>query len=238
MYAVIYGTGKWARTLGNKIKDHGLLPVHIGSDDRLALFSRSQYPKFTQGYPLFILSKTENHFKDLKDCLPHLPKEIYIEKGFSSATERQQAKELVGNIPVFFLSQYRFSQIFEDFLKEQETICGIKYNWYVEQHSAQEWMHHIVSIDNYLKNNNCDLYVEHYGHYVIDSISQVNIVKSEIRSLIIEIETTAADYTIELGKTNILKRGPTILNMVENEDCLSEQISQIINAKKEKLERL
>lgn len=187
---------------------------------------------------MFILSKTENHLNDLKDCLPHLPKEIYIEKGFASANERRKAKELVGDIPVFFLSQYRFSEIFTDFLEQQETICGIKYNWAVEQHSAQEWMYHIVSIDNYLKNNNSDLYVEQFGHYVIDSISQVNIIKSKIRSLIIEIETTTADYTIELGNTNSLKRGSTVLTVVNNEDCLGEQISHIINDKKEKLERL
>ena len=44
-----------------KLKDHSLFPIHIGSDDRLALFSRGNRPKILQGLPIYIASKSENH---------------------------------------------------------------------------------------------------------------------------------------------------------------------------------
>lgn len=202
------------------------------------MFSRGNRPKILQRLPVYIASKSENHFRDFQDCLGHNPCEIYIEKGFSSIKEKEEACRLAGSIPVYFLSQYRFSSILEKFLKYNETICGIKYIWNVDQHAAQEWLYHIVSIDNYIKNTNNNLFIEDYGIYDIDALSQVQIIKSQERSCKIEIETNSADYIIELGMTNKLYRNHLVVESQDSEDCLDKQLSSIINGNREKLERL
>lgn len=214
----------------------------MGSDDTLAIFNRGDRPQILRGYPVFIASETRNHFDDFVDCLNHDPSAVYIEKGFCSQQEKNQARELAGDIPVYFLSQYRFSKVFDKFLMYNETICGIKYTWQVELHSAQEWLYHIVSLDNYIKNSSNSFYVKDYGTYEIDSISQFSILKSPTRSCKIEIETTNINYEIELGKNNRLyySTPKDFHYMIDetNEDCLGAEITSILNGNKEKLERL
>jgi len=210
----------------------------VGSDDTLALFNRGDRPQILRGYPVFIASKTRNHFDDFVDCLNHNPSAVYIEKGFSSHEQRAKAKTLAGNIPVYFLSQYRFSEVIAKFKTYQDTIIDIKYNWQVEQHHAQEWLYHIVSLDNYIKGTDNFLYVDDYGQYNLDGISQVNIVKSTERSTTIEIDTDSTSYKCTLGNNNSLIKGVLIVTAIDNEDCLGKQITSILNNKREKLERL
>lgn len=95
-----------------------------------------------------------------------------------------------------------------------------------------------MSIDNYIKETKNNIYITDYGNYDIDSISKVQIKQSFERSCKIEIETTTFGYTIELGKSNKLYQGNLVIESVVNEDCLGIQLSNIMNDKKEKLERL
>lgn len=215
-----------------------LHPIHVGSDDSLALFSRGDRPKILQGHPTFIASKTANHFRDFVDCLAHRPSAVYIEKGFLTSEQRHEARELAKDIPVYFLSQYRFSRVFDKFKSYGETIVEMKYNWNVEQHHAQEWLYHIVSIDNYIKGTDNFLYVDDYGSFTLDGISQINIEKSHTRSTQIEIDTNVCSYVIKLGSTNSLIKGALVIEEIKNEDCLGLQINAILANNIEKLERL
>lgn len=95
-----------------------------------------------------------------------------------------------------------------------------------------------MSIDNYIKNTNNNLFIADYGIYDIDALSQVQILKSKERSCKIEIKTNDAEYVIELGMSNKLYRNNLIVESQDSEDCLDKQISSIINGNREKLERL
>lgn len=202
------------------------------------MFNRGDRPNILKKLPAFIASKTDNHFSDFVDCLGHNPSSIFIEKGFQNKQEKIKSKELAGDIPVYFLSQYRFSSVIDKFLAYKETIVSMKYTWQVEQHAAQEWLYHIISLDNYIKGLDNELYINDYGSYNIDAISQVEILKNNQRHCKIDIETIQSDYTIELGKANKIIRENLVIKHQDNEDCLGKQISEIFTDSIEKLERL
>jgi hypothetical protein len=166
-----------------------------------------------------------------------------VEKGFQNKKEHNIAKGIFSN--TFILSQYRFSKIFE-VLKKYEigNIIKCDYEWEVDGGIPSEWVPHIISIDNYLKENNLKFYIKDFGTYRIDNISDFTLKKSNARSLKIYLKTDNADITLELGKENSYKiffklNGMVEKNTYENEDCLLQQLKSIfIQNDLIKLERL
>jgi hypothetical protein len=168
---------------------------------------------------------------------------IFIEKGFLNQEEKSQAKKLVGDTPTYILSQYRYSDAVNSVVDLQETIISCRYNWTVDSGHISEWAYHILSIDNYLKNTNNQLYIQEQGEYDIDQISSISIQRANVRSLEIEVTTDQHDIHITLGKNNkvVIKNKQTnnIINLeYEQEDCLGKQIKDVINSNIKKLERL
>lgn len=168
---------------------------------------------------------------------------MFVEKGFLNKEEHNIAKGLFNN--TFVLSQYRFSKIFE-VLKKYEigNIIKCDYEWEIDNSTPSEWVHHIISIDNYLKENNLKFYVKDFGTYRIDDVSDFTIKQTAARSLKIYLETNKADIILELGKENsysIISKLDNIVekNTYENEDCLLQQLNSIfIQNDLTKLERL
>ena len=101
MSCIIYGTGKWAKLLGNKLKEQKLDPIYIGSDSAVSTYTRKNIPDNVLNAKnpglIFIASSTNNHLADLKHCLENFKNvsKIFIEKGFASKDERDEAKSLL-----------------------------------------------------------------------------------------------------------------------------------------------
>lgn len=196
-----------------------------------------------KGSTIFIASATCDHYQDLEYSLKLHPSKIFIEKGFSNQEEREKAKTLVGNIPTYILSQYRYSAAISCVVDLQETITACRYTLNVDAGSISEWAYHILSIDNYLKNTNNQLYIQELGEYNIDQISSILIQRSTERSFGIEITTDQYDIIVNLGKNNTVaiknKQTDEVFNLeYKQEDCLGKQIKDIINLDTSKLERL
>lgn len=179
----------------------------IGSDLSVANYTKKEITKCKRGSPVIIASSTKQHLEDLKLCLNLQPSEIYVEKGFVNNEEYNAAKILAKDIPIFFLSQYRYSAVFK-FLKEYKRISNftqIDYNWDVEKGDISEWVYHIISIDNFLKNTNNRIYVQDEGTYRIDNKSDFVIKRSENRNLKIYLQSDSYNLKISLGKNNIME---------------------------------
>lgn len=216
----------------------------IGSDLSKSNYSKKEITKCRAGSPVIIASATKQHLEDLKLCLKMQPSEIYVEKGFSSIQEYEIAKVLAKDIPIFILSQYRYSGVFE-FLKNYLTITKynqIDYVWDVEKGEISEWAYHIISLNNFLKGK-CDrMIINDEGTYRIDESSDFVIKKSEKRNLSIHIETDPHNLKISLGKNNIIEIDEGLDGRkieFQNEDCLSKQLKEIFVLKNNKvIERL
>lgn len=207
-------------------------------------YSRKEISKCKKGSPLIIASSTKNHLEDLELCLELNPSEIYVEKGFNTIEEYETAKLLVKNIPTYVLSQYRYSSVFtmlKDYNKENKY-NQIDYKWDIDKGEVSEWVYHIVSIDNFLKNKNNRIIVREPGTYRIGSDSDFIIQKSDTRNLSIYLETDSYHIKITLGKSNILyiTEGDYVRKLeFHNEDCLIKQLREIFIFKNNKvLERL
>ena len=231
MYAVIYGTGKWAQLLGSKLKTVGIEPVLVGSNSNVASYTReSILGSEFKNCPVFIASKTVDHYNDLIHCLKLNPTVVYIEKGMSSSNER-----LINvTVPVFILSQYRFSEVFSK-LKGQIISCV--YDWTIDRNNVSDWAYHIISIDNYIKKLNNQLYIKEEGEYTIDNVSTLTIRVGNTRHLNIKIKTDILEADIQLGKTNSIQINNEHFEFAD-EDCLSKQIAKIVVNEIEVLERL
>ena len=174
------------------------------------------------------------------------PKIIFIEKGFCNVREFEQAKEICKNIPTFILSQYRFSGVFSELKKyEIGNIVKCDYEWEVDKGEASEWMPHISSLDNYLRKLDRQYYIEDFGTYRIDDVTDFTLKKSNTRSLTIFVETEKYSIKVNLGKTNgfeiLSKKDNSVVEkkIYEDEDCLVNQLESIfIQNDLIKLERL
>lgn len=187
---------------------------------------------------MFIASSTDNHYADLMQSLTLNPTVVFIEKGFKDNKQKEQARTLIKDIPVYILSQYRYSDVFNCLLSLHDNITRCYYDWTIEKGNISEWGHHIISIDNYIKKTNNFQDIEVPGEYTLDHISTFSINYGKERKLKIEITTNRHQVIIYLGKTsNIIEIGETILEF--NEDCLEKQLLDILhNIKNTKLERL
>jgi hypothetical protein len=184
---------------------------------------------------VFIASSTNNHYADFVQSLTLNPKIIFIEKGFKNTLQKEQARLLTKDIPVYILSQYRYSNVFDHMVG---NIIKCYYEWTIEKGEISEWAYHIISIDNYIKKTNNQLDIVLPGNYILDSISECSIQFGNERKLKIYITTDTHQFNIVLGKTsNSIYNGKTTLEF--NEDCLGKQITDILdNIKNTKLERL
>lgn len=213
-----------------KLKDVNI----VGSDKSICKYSKKNLQKLGKGRTVIISSSTEKHLADLENCLQLRPKVIYVEKGFSSIEEYSIAKKISEKVPVYILSQYRFSAVFK-ILRNHLGVKNFKkinYTWKIDKSVPSEWAFHIFSIDNYLKNKNNKMLIQNYGDYSIDSISSFSITESDTRSMVIDIETAEYKIKITLGTHNTLsyKEDGNELEkhfVFQNEDCLHKQLRDI-----------
>jgi hypothetical protein len=241
---IIYGTGKWAQLIGAKLKDCGITPCYIGSDSTVATYDKNwPVSNVFKGSTVFIASSTQDHYQDLEYSLKLNPSKIFIEKGFANREEKEQARSIIGNVPTYILSQYRYSEVIKAVVNLQCPIISCRYIWNIDSGLISEWAYHILSIDNYLKKASNQLYIQEPGEYNIDQISSVSIQRTDKRSLLIELETDQHNIHIDLGKNNKIsitnKQTDDIFNLdYEQEDCLGKQIKDVINSNTTILERL
>jgi len=225
----------------SKLKQLGIGYDTIGSN--LCNHTKKDLSKCRKNLPVIIASATKQHLDDVKLCLDLNPSRIYVEKGFYTVEEYALAKELVGDIPLYILSQYRYSAIFK-FLefKGIDKFNQIDYNWEIEKGEISEWCYHIISLNNFLRKNNNRMIVREEGTYRIDESSDFVIKRSENRNLVIYLQTDSYEIKITLGKSNILEYTEDKDNRkieFQNEDCLLKQLQEIFIFKNNKvLERL
>lgn len=224
-----------------KLKTLGIGYDTIGSN--LCDYTRKEITKCKKGLPVIIASSTKQHLEDVKLCLDLNPSEIYVEKGFYTIEEYNRAKEFVGNIPLYILSQYRHSAVFKFLeMKGIDDYNQIDYNWEIEKGEISEWTYHIISLDNFLQKRNTRMIVQDEGTYRIDESSGFVIKRSEERNLIIYLQADSEEIVITLGKHNILEYsedGDIRKIEFQNEDCLFKQLREIFIFKNNKvLERL
>ena len=245
MHAIIYGTGKWALFLQIKLKSFGFDSLLIGNNSAIANYDRTNIPfDEYQNLPVFIASATKDHFHDLVHSLMLKPKVIFIEKGFSSNREKESAKLLGKDIPKYIMSQYRYSKIFDVLEPFKNDIISISYEWTIDKGEVSEWVPHIISIDNYIKNTNNENYANKYGSHRIDKTSKFVIVKDSFRNLKIKILTKEDEITMHVGTSTdiaIARRNGSVTATTgySNEDTLGNQLKDIItNTENLRLERL
>jgi len=234
--------------LGSKLLSHKITPIYVGSKKSENTYSREAIKKASyRGLPIYIASATDKHLDDLKDCLELQPTKIYVEKGFSSNAEKQEASALVKDIPTYILSQHRYSIIFDQLTSglDVDKVIKCTYNWGIERNTVSEYLYHIASLDSYLKNKNVEIYHNEYGEYIIDDISTVNISKQFQRRLKIQIETElyTGEFIITKAMNSMTMKSKRdkqkIILSSRGEDTVSKMINEIVsNEKKIRLERL
>lgn len=237
----IIGSGKWAKLIKNKLNILGIENYIIGNNKEVCDYSKNEIWKCKKDSYVIIASATHNHLSDLKLSLELNPKEIYVEKGFENVEDYTIAKNMT-DIPIFFLSQYRYSAVFKILKKINETITKIDYTWNINNSNVSEWAFHILSIDNFIKNKNNKMIINDEGFYRIDDVSDFLITKKENRSLTIDIETSSYSIKITLGNNNIIEILENSISKkleFQNEDCLFKQLKDIFTFRENDiLERL
>jgi hypothetical protein len=169
-----------------------------------------------------------------------------VEKGFSSSDERQIAKELVGDIPTYILSQHRYSTIFDSFMGSHDVnvISKCTYTWKIERDFVSDYLYHLASIDGYIKKKQVEIYNNEYGKFDIDNISSYTVTKSPYRLFKIQIQSSLYDATFKIGKYNnmvMIPRGTEqkIIMTTYGEDTVGKMIYNVFEKdSKIKLERL
>ena len=238
MHLIVIGSGKWARVVTEKLnllKD--IQTTVVGSDKTFADFNRRDIIQCPHRSSILVLSKTSQHLEDLILSMSLNPNLIFVEKGFSNEKETQIAKECLGNVPGFILSQYRFSNVF-NLLKNisSEVIMKIDYFWTIEKGEPKEWAYHILSIDNFIKKIKNPNNIDTFGFHRLDSISDVILKQGSSRKLSIDITTRENVYYIDLGLTNHITKVNTATKEVSeqefvHEDCLMNQLQSIFQDK-------
>lgn len=196
--------------------------------------------------PVFISSATESHLEDLKQCLSLYPSKIFVEKGFSNSDERQQAKELVGDIPTYILSQHRYSTIFDSFMSAHDVnqITKCTYTWKIERDMVSDYLYHLASIDGYIKRKQIEIYNSEYGKFNIDDVSNYSVMKSPYRLFKIHVQSSLYDATFKIGQYNSMNMRPKtsdqkIIMTTYGEDTVGKMIHNVFEKdSKIRLERL
>lgn len=181
---------------------------------------------------MFIASSTKEHYNDLIHSLNLLPSAVFVEKGFNTPAEKAEARKLMGNVPIYFLSQRRYYDIIQTVIGLNESVTKCVYNWTVEK-GISEWVYHINSLDNYIRNVNNEFYADTPGEYVIDKDAKFSIQIGSKRILEINVTTELHDIHIILEQDNQAqithKQTGNIIEMKrERQDCLNDQIKDIV----------
>jgi hypothetical protein len=248
LHAIIYGTGKWAQLLKIKLKSLGLSPILIGNNPLVADYNRAKTPHIAKAFwnaPVFIASATKDHFVDMVHSKMFDPSIIFVEKGFINAEEKASATSWAADrkIPVYILSQYRYSKVLEILESFKDDIISILHDWTIDKGTISEWVYHIMSIDNYIKNSNNQFYTYVEGSHIIDRISNFRIVFGNSRELKTIIKTKDETIVLNFGTTNSIHikntYGVDAYSSFQNEDCITSQLKDIIkNTENLRLERL
>lgn len=235
MSVVIFGSGKWARLIGSKLNALSIDCFYVGTAglnviQRCAIEVNKDY--FNK--IVIIASATKDHYSDFLLALKINPTMILVEKGFSDFKELQLARNAKPSIKTFFLSQYRYSKVF-NVIKQIDIglIKKTEYKWGVNSQNVSEWVPHILSIESYIKSVRNSVDIRDFGKFQLDSGADVEIYFSEKRKLIAKYETT--DHCIELsfGVDNVvnivdLKTTENFKFEFKNEDCLYSQLENIL----------
>lgn len=233
MHAVVYGTGKWANLLKIKLTSLDVNTIIVGNGPS-ADYTRSNFPvhKYKQAL-VFIASSTEKHLPDLLNCVILDPKAVYIEKGFLNEAEKDAAKIWFPKVSKFILCQYRYSKIFDVLKGYSSDILKVFHNWTVSNSKIEEWVPHIVSIDNFIRGTTNSYYTNEEGNHKLDPQSHFNIVFGKERILETSIETSSENIKINFGIDNsvvVTSKSGSIYTAVtiEKEDVLQKQLEDII----------
>lgn len=245
MHAVIYGSGKWSQLLQIKLRSFGFESILIGNNHLATKFTRENVSNQKQRIPVFIASATKDHLADIIHSSRFNPNIIFVEKGFSDAKEKLAAKDwsVSKRVPIFILSQYRYSKVFDILEPFKNNTTSILHDWTIEKGLISEWVPHIMSIDNYIKGSNNQFYVSDPGSYLIDNTSSFRIKHGETRELKTVIKTADETIVLTFGSHNSIhiknKHGVDAFSTFENEDCITSQLKDIIiNTENLRLERL
>ena len=234
MSVVIFGSGKWARLIGSKLNALSIDCLYVGNSGQDII--RRDKIQTTPGYfnkLVIIASATKDHYSDFILALDINPRMIFVEKGFSDYKELELARDIKVPIKTFFLSQYRFSKVF-DVIKQFDVglIKKTFYDWGINSQDVAEWGPHIVSIDNCIRNVQNKVSINAFGKFQLDSGADVEIYFSDIRKLITKFETSTHHIEISFGVDNVVN----IVNLetteqlkfeFKNEDCLLTQLENI-----------
>lgn len=248
MHAVIYGTGKWAQLLKIKLKSLGFDSILIGNNPLVANYNRAEMSYIAKEYynlPVFIASATKDHVADIMHSIMLHPSSIFVEKGFSNFEDKNNAVSWAKykNFPVYILSQYRYSKVLEILESFKEDIVSISHNWTIDKGLVSEWLSHIISIDNFIKNSNNQFYTNIEGSYILDNVSNFRISRGTPRELKTIVNTKDETIIVNFGITNSIhiknKHGVDAYSHFENEDCITSQLKDILrNTENLRLERL
>lgn len=245
MHTIIYGSGKWSQLLQAKLKAFGFESTLIGNNPLNTKVTRENVSIKNQGIPIFIASATKDHLADVIHSSKFNPNVIFVEKGFVSAEEKAAAKDWSTSkrIPIYILSQYRYSKVFDILEPFKNNIISILHDWTIDKGLISEWIPHIISIDNYIKGLNNQFYISDTGSYLIDNISSVRISQGKTRELKTIIKTMDETIVLTFGTTNNIhiksKHGVDAFSGFQNEDCITSQLKDIIiNTENLRLERL
>ena len=223
MHAIIYGTGNWAKLLASKLK----IPYSfVGSSEKAEFKRTDKIPKKLKDSVVFIASETKNHLSDLKLALKTKPSIVFVEKGFANLSDYVSGSKLIKEVPTYILSQYRYSNITKKAKEIDQDIEKIFYDWHVDS-NIKEWGYHIVSLDNYIRNQKNMFIVEESKTYKIDNISSFKLTESNERKLDVIITTKNYEIFLSFGDTNVYtvkgKRGIEYFEFYSEEDCLQKQ---------------
>ena len=234
MSVVIFGSGKWARLIGSKLNALSISCLYVGNsgEDIIPRYKIQTTPDYFNKV-VIIASATKDHYPDFLLALDTNPRMIFVEKGFSDSKELELARDIKAPIKTFFLSQYRFSKVF-DVIKQFDVglIKKTFYDWGINSRDVAEWGPHIVSVDNYIRNVQNKVNINAFGKFQLDSGAEVEIYFSEIRKLISRFETSTHHFEISFGVDNVV----SIINLetteqlkfeFKNEDCLRAQLENI-----------
>jgi hypothetical protein len=174
------------------------------------------------------------------------PKAIFVEKGFASREERNEAKKWLGKkCPAYIMCQHRYNSLLDPITStfDIDNVIKCNYNWIIEKGEISEFLYHIASIDSYLRKTDTQIYHNETGKYTIDENSKLNIIRGQDRLLNIKLETKLYKAELNLGKENHLslknKETKTIYTMSSfREDFLGKMILDTLTNTKNKLERL
>lgn len=230
MHAVIFGTGKWAKLIKDKLPIESYM---IGYDSE---YKRDSIPsKFFNGI-VFISSATKNHFNDFVLALRLNPIRILVEKGFNNYHETILSKYFSETTPIAFLNQYRYSSVFDHINKN--SIKEIVFNLDIPENNIIEWRYHILSLHNFLMNDSLAIRNLYYGKNILSSNSIANISMGRPRNFSIDIISEENKYTINLSMTNTISYDSNSY-FYKNEDCLQKQILDVVyNFDNSKIERI